>query len=105
MHYKTILLELIRQDREFHDRMKQSGTLASSLDRFALELKSRHDTWKQELSRLRPTSDPTSIASEALELALREMENRFASESPAEGSSPLSLDDAMAFIRRPTPTA
>ncbi len=105
MQYKTILLELIRQDREFHDRLKQSGTLASSLDRFALELKSRHEAWTQELSRLRPASDPIQTSSEALELALREMENRFACESPAEGASPLSLDDAMAFLRRPTPTA
>ena len=35
------------------------------------------------LSRSRPGSDPSQLASEALELALKEMENRFASESPA----------------------
>jgi hypothetical protein len=34
-----------------------------------------------------------------------EMEKRFASEPRASAANPLSLDDAIAFIRRPTPTA
>jgi hypothetical protein len=105
MQYKTIILERIRQDREFHEELKKSGTLAATLDRWSQELKTRHDAWKQKLSHSRPESDPSPIASEALELALMEMEKRFASEPRASAANPLSLDDAIAFIRRPTPTA
>jgi hypothetical protein len=105
MHYKTIILERIRQDRELHNRLKQSGTLAATLDQYAQELKRLHEALKADLAMARPQSDPGSINSEALEMALNEMENRFASESPSDDANSLSLEGAMAFLRRATPTA
>ena len=43
------------------------------------------------------------IASEALELAVKELEDRLPPVSPPDGQEPLSLEQAMALIRRPTP--
>jgi uncharacterized protein (DUF3084 family) len=105
MHYKTLLLELIRQNPELHSRLKQSSTLAATLDQYAQELKQIHEALQADLSQLRPQHDPIQLRGEALELALKEMESRFAFESAADEANPLSLDDAMAFLRRATPTA
>ena len=52
----------------------------------------------------RPESDPSQIASEAMELALQELEKSLSCEHPAEEGDP-SLDGAMAYIRRHTPDA
>ncbi len=105
MPYKTIILELIRQNREMHTCLKKSGILALILDHYAQELKLSHEAWQAELSRSRSQSAPAQIRSEALELALKEMENHFASGSAADEANPLSLDDVIAFFRRVTPTA
>ena len=66
------------------------------------ELKTSHQAWKEQLSELRPESDPSQITSEAMEMAIRELEDRLPPVSPPENNEPLSLDGAMAFIRRHT---
>ena len=105
MHYKTIILERIRQDRDLHHSLKQSGSLAATLDRSAQELKRLHEALKADLAMARPEKDPSSITSEALEMALNEMESRFVSASPSDDANSLSLEGAMAFLRRATPSA
>jgi hypothetical protein len=72
---------------------------------YASELKTSHEAWKEQLSGARPGSESSQIASEALELALKDLEERLPSESPPNDHEPLSLDAAMAFIRRHTPRA
>ena len=49
---------------------------------YARELKTSHEAWKETLSQARPGSDPSQIASEALEMALKELEDRLPSASP-----------------------
>jgi hypothetical protein len=53
------------------------------------------------LSQLRPGSDKSQIAGEALEIALKEMEDRLPSASSQDGNTALVLDAAMLFLRRP----
>jgi hypothetical protein len=55
MHYKTIVLELLQQYPELASRK----TLLPTLDRYAADLKTRHDDWAQTLSRERPESAPS----------------------------------------------
>ena len=43
MQYKTIVLELIRQQRELHQQLVGSKTLLSTMDRYAVLLKSIHE--------------------------------------------------------------
>ena len=59
---------------------------------YASELKASHEAWKETLAQARPGSDPSQIATEALELALQELEDRLPSESPRTRTEPLSLD-------------
>ena len=48
--------------------------LLPAVERYARELKANHETWKERLSEVRPESDESQIASEALEFALKELE-------------------------------
>ena len=103
MQYKTIVLELLQQRPQMHEQLRKERKLLPAMELYARELKTSHETWKETLDQMRPGSDPSQIASEALEIALKELEDRLPAESHPEGNDPLSLDEAMAFIRRPTP--
>jgi hypothetical protein len=107
MHYKTIVLELLQQYPELHRELTTSKKLLPTLDHYAADLKILHDHWTQTLSRQRPESAPSQIMSEALELALQEFRDALpAASAPNDDSTePLSLDAAMAHIRRHTPPA
>ena len=104
MQYKTIVLELIQQEPELHERLRASRTLLATMDHHALELKARQEFWKKQLSQSRPGSDPIQIASESLELASKEQQAALHSGLRADEDGPL-LDGAMAYLRRHTPTA
>ncbi len=101
MMYKTICLGLLEQYPEIYDRLRQSRTLLPTLNRLAGELKARHQAWMQELRETRSGSD-SQIASEAMELALSELEDRLSADSEQEAQD--FLDAAMAWLR-PTPPA
>jgi hypothetical protein len=63
-----------------------------------MQLKASHETWKETLTKAKPDSQPSQIASEALEMAIKELEARLPSVSPLAEGEPLSLDQAMAFV-------
>ncbi len=102
MHYKTIVLEMLRDRTELHEKLRKSDRLLPALEAYAQELKSSHEVWKESLFLMRPGSDPSLIASEAMEMATKELEDRLPSVSQEEDHEALSLDAAMAFIRRHT---
>jgi len=88
MQYQTIVLQLIRQRREMHHQLKAKRTLLRTVERYAKELKASHETWKDRLSLAKPGSNPSQIESEALEIALKELEDRLPSGSPEENAMP-----------------
>jgi hypothetical protein len=98
MHYKTITLELLQQHMHLYDRHLKNRTLLTALDFYASKLKEAHLAWKERLSEAAPDSSESQIASEAMELALMELEGCLASECPPDENEELSLDGAMAFI-------
>jgi hypothetical protein len=83
MMYKTICLELLEQRPKMHEQLRKSRTLLPTLNRLASELKARHHAWIQELQATRPGSD-SQIASEAMELAVNELEDRLSADTEAE---------------------
>lgn len=105
MHYKTIVPELLQDRPELHRRLQTGKTLLPTLDLYANELKASHDAWKARLSRAKPGSDESQIASEALEIAFKELESRLPSDSAQPDQEEPSLDGAMSFLRRHTPPA
>jgi uncharacterized protein YfaS (alpha-2-macroglobulin family) len=103
MQYKTIIHELLQQRPEMHEQLRKDRKLLPAMELYARELKRNHEAWKELLSQLRPDSEPSQIASEALEIALKELEDRLPSESPQNEGEPLFLDAAMLFLCRRTP--
>ena len=65
-----------------HDQLRKDRKLLPTLELYARELKTSHEAWKETLVQARPGSDPSQIASEALEMALKELEDRLPSASP-----------------------
>jgi hypothetical protein len=98
MQYKSIVLELLQERTELHEQLRLTRRLLPTLETCARQLKASHATWIATLAQANPGSDPIQISSEALEMALRELEDRLPSVSPPDDSDPLSLDRAMAFF-------
>jgi hypothetical protein len=107
MHYKTITLELLRQHPALHQQLQSSGTLLQAMEHYAAMLKERHLTWMDTLTRQRPGRDLSQLSSQALEMALQDLRAALPADStsPAAAADPLSLDAAMAYLRRHTPNA
>ena len=105
MQYKTITLELIQEKPELYERLRSTKRLLPAMDAYAIELKTYHESWTEQLNEARPNSDPSQIAAEALELAIEQLRESLPSESQATGDETPSLDAAMNFLRRHSPPA
>jgi len=108
MQYKTMSLELLKQRPQLYEQLRKERKLLAAMETLALHLKSRHEAWKEQLaqiaSQIRPGTEPHQLASEALEIALQEVQGSLPDASPEENEE-LSLDQAMAYVLRPTPPA
>ena len=104
MQYKTIVHEMLMQRPQMHEQLRKERKLLITLELYAMELKTSQEGWTELLTPLRPGSDPLQISSEALELALKELEDRLPGESP-QNEEGLFLDAAMLFTRSRTPRA
>ena len=105
MQYKTMVLELLPQHPAMHQQLLSRRTLLATVELYARELKTSHEAWKARLCQALPGSNSTRIASEALEIALWELEDVLHSEFPPDESEPLKVEGAMAFIRGHSPPA
>ena len=78
------------------------------MESYARELRASHLAWQELLSPLRPGRDQSQIASEALEMALKELEDRLPSEfgrTAARRFSSTQLCSSSAVTRRAGNTA
>jgi hypothetical protein len=105
MMYKTICLQMIQDRPVLYDQLLKHRVLLPTLDHHANQLRTSHEAWVDRLSKRRAGSNESQIASEALEFALKEVEDRLSSGSPAEDSEACTLEGAMAFINRHSPPA
>ena len=103
MQYKTLVLEMLKDRKELHEQLRLTRRLLPTMERCARELKTSHEQWKETLGAQQPGSDPAQIASEALELALKELEDRLPSVSNQHADEALSLDRAMASVLSHSP--
>jgi hypothetical protein len=102
MQYKTIALELLRGRTELYEELRLTHRLLPTLEDLATDLKASHESWKQTLAEAKPGSEPRQLASEALEMALKELEDRLRVAFPLDEQEPLSLEMAMAFVQSHT---
>ena len=99
MQYKTIILQLLEQNPQLRVQLKRDRQMLPTMERYARELKTRHEAWKETLTQTMPGSDASRIASAALEIALKEVEDCLPNGSHPDDKEALSLDEAMAFIQ------
>jgi hypothetical protein len=99
MQYKTMALELLRERTELYDQLRLTHQLLPTLETLSTELNASHEKWKQTLAGAKPGSEPSQLASEALEMALEELEGRLPPASPRNEQQPFSLEKAMAFVQ------
>ena len=100
MQYKTITLQLIQDRPQLYDQLISKRTLLQTLNRYAEELRDIHHTWMGRLWQANPNSAASQIASEALEMAVKDLVDQLAPVSPPDDGD--QLDEAMAFIRSHT---
>ncbi len=105
MLYKTMVLELLQQRPEVHEQLRRQRMVLPVLNYYAGELKSLHEAWQQHLAETRPGTSPNQTASEALEIALKEIKDCLPSAPSQPDSAHPSVEDLMAFLRDPTPPA
>ncbi len=101
MQYKTIVHELLEQQPELHEQLRLTRRLLPTIETLAKQLKGSHEVWKETLTQAKPDSDPSQIASEAMELAVKELEDRLQSASQQDDRELPTLDQAMAFLVGP----
>jgi hypothetical protein len=107
MRYITICHELLQdQYPTLHEKLRNDKTLLNALKQHAIELKSAHVAWMNELRRVSPKADYGQIASEALELAIEHLQGNLPCECPPDETAEThSLGEAMEFVRSHTPPA
>jgi hypothetical protein len=98
MLYKTIVLELLKDRPEIHEKLCQKQMLLRAMEYYARKLKELHEAWKQHLSQTSRNADQSQIASQAMELALHDLEDILPSASSSEAADRPSLDDFLNFL-------
>ena len=98
MQYKTIVLELLKQRTKLHEQLRLTRRLLPTMETLARDLRESHESWKESLSQSQPGSEPSQISSEAMELALKDMEDRVRFASLRNDRELPTLDKAMAFL-------
>ena len=102
MPYMTIVLELLKERTGLHEQLRLTRRLLPTVETCAQELRESHFAWTEHLSQAHPDCERTLIASDALEIAIKELEERLPLVTTPDDQEPLSLDQAMAFVRNPT---
>jgi hypothetical protein len=105
MLYKTIVLELLQARPEVHEKLRRQRMLLKAMEFYASELKDLHEAYKLDLAEMKPDIDESQIASQALEMALKELEGILPSDTSTEEADQPSLDDFMTYLRDRTPPA
>ncbi len=103
MQYKTIVHELIQEQPDLLAKLTSSNSLLSTINQLAKELRENHLSTVEHLLPARPGTSELQVRSEAMETAVHELRNLLRMQIPANDSSPMSLDDAIAFIQRRSP--
>lgn len=101
MQYKTILLELLQQQPRLHEQLRTSRQLLALVEAGAVELKTIHKHWKEQLAG-NPNIVPGLLSAAAMEYAQHEMKARLQRVSNQIEHETLTLDSILALVRSPT---
>jgi hypothetical protein len=103
MQYKTIVLRLLEENHTTYDQLRRERLALAALVHYSWELKARHQGWIEELRRASPKSDPSQISSQALELALRDLQADLPNESTPSDAGTSRQHDLVTALRHSSP--
>ncbi len=107
MQYKTIGMELLEQRPVLHESLKRERRLLKTIESLARELKATHEQFISDLSGQQPPQNQSGtfsgISSQAMEMAIAELQDRLAILSGDETDEALSLDQIMAQVLQHSP--
>ena len=103
MHYKTIVLELLKQQPEMYGELIRSNSLISTLNQLASQLRESHLTILDQLTQKEPNQSQLLLKSEAMEIAVSQLQESLQTIPQSESAGALSLEGAMAYIKQHTP--
>lgn len=102
MQYKTIVMDLIQQNRALHDEWVRNRRLLSETTRLATQLRSDHLNLVEQFQQQFPETAESLLSSQALEIVTSQLQADLQHAS-ASDSETFSLDAAMAFVAQHTP--
>ena len=105
MMYKTITLELIQDMPALYEALRGSKRLLTALDAYATDLRDYHLAWMERLSEAKPASDPRQVSSEAMELAVANLQDHLRSASPKDDTASMAPDAATTLLGEASPPA
>jgi hypothetical protein len=101
MQYKTIALGLLEAQTDLYEQLRKTRQLMPTLETLSAELRSSHIALTEAMEQTQP-GDQSQIPAQALEIAVKELEDRLSSAQEAKNDEVFSLDQAMAYIRSPS---
>lgn len=103
MQYKTIILELIRQNEPLHDRLRSNRSLLATVDRLAEQLKADHEIYLNEMIMQEPTASRPAASQQAFEMAMKEAEEQLTAMTPAKVMVPGAVSTSVASGSKTSP--
>lgn len=103
MQYKTIILELIRQNEPLHDRLCSQRNLLATVDRLAAQLKADHETYLNQMVTQEPAASRPAVSQQAFEMAIKEVQEQLTAMTPAEVTVPGAASTSVASGRKTSP--
>jgi predicted DNA-binding protein (UPF0251 family) len=103
MQYKTIILELIRQNEPLHDRLRSNRNLLATVDRLAAQLKADHETYLNQMVTQEPAASRSAVSQQAFEMAIKEAEEQLMAMTPAEVTVPGAVSTSVASGSKTSP--
>jgi hypothetical protein len=97
MHYKTIVLELLESPPALYEQLRASGSLLSTMNKLASLLRDLHLQTLEELQQAQPSESQAALSSEAMELAVHQLQQSLLPAEP--NSETFSLDQAMLYLK------
>lgn len=99
--YKTIVLEFLKEQRPaLHEQLRANRLLLQAVNDYATALRTAHLAWLEELTLANPHHDPAQLSSEAMELAMQDLQEALPSVSPADEEEPRSPGEAMSHTHQ-----
>ena len=102
MQYKTIALELLEQNTLRAEQLRKERQLLAMTEQLAVQLRERHLELTTLLKREHRDGESSVISSQAMEMAIAELQEQFPIQADDQDSETITTTDSPAVIPNPS---